>query len=470
MRSIDAFHLPGLSPDEVDAWEVRAYPAADFHLRFPRLDAPTLRQVCDRLVEARASYLPDCPLDRLTRAIDGAAARLADPDHPLRRTAEEVLPAVTGYAPAMVRLVLDHMCTDWRAPALEQLLHRELGADGRALRDFVPGPTDAVRAMGPRLAFHIFAGNVPGVAVTSLVRSLLVGAATLGKTASGEPLLPVLFARALADQDPQLAECLAVTYWPGGNQELEDVAYRAADAIVVYGGEATLAAVRRRAPASVRILDHGPRLSLALLTRESLADVATARATAHAAARATAIFDQQGCVSPHACFAEAGGGVTPRQFAHLLAEALSALQEELPRGRISGGEAAAIQEYRAAAEFRLIAGRETELFTGPGTSYTVVYQDAAELLPSCLNRTIAVHPLVDPAHFAELVAPYRHLLQSLAIAGPEQRRRELANRFADLGFTRFTNLDRLPWPPPHGHHDGRGPLRELIRWVDLESA
>ena len=38
-------------------------------------------------------------------------------------------------------------------------------------------------AFGPRLAAHVFSGNVPGVAVTSLVRSLLVKAATLGKTA-----------------------------------------------------------------------------------------------------------------------------------------------------------------------------------------------------------------------------------------------------------------------------------------------
>jgi hypothetical protein len=26
----------------------------------------------------------------------------------------------------------------------------------------------------------------------------------------------------------------------------------------------------------------------------------------------------------------------------------------------------------------------------------------------------------------------------------------------------------MPWPPPEWHHDGASPLRELVRWVDLE--
>jgi hypothetical protein len=26
----------------------------------------------------------------------------------------------------------------------------------------------------------------------------------------------------------------------------------------------------------------------------------------------------------------------------------------------------------------------------------------------------------------------------------------------------------MPWLPVAGHHDGRGPLSELVRWVDLE--
>ena len=30
-------------------------------------------------------------------------------------------------------------------------------------------------------------------------------------------------------------------------------------------------------------------------------------------------------------------------------------------------------------------------------------------------------------------------------------------------------LERVPWPPPWWHHDGRGPLAALLRWTDLEA-
>jgi hypothetical protein len=324
-----------------------------------------------------------------------------------------------------------------------------------------------VRAHGPELAFHIFAGNVPGVAVTSLVRSLLVKAATLGKTASGDPLLPALFARTLAQVSPALGECVAVTYWPGGDLVLEERALRAAEVAVVYGGAEVVREIRRRLPAGTRLVEHGPRLSLAVVAREELIAEA-ARRTAAEVAGAAAVFDQQGCVSPHVVYVEEGGATTPRAFARLVAEELERVEAELPRGRLSAAEAATIQQLRGAAEFRAIAGGEVEVLASAGTEYTVIYDEEPGFTASCLNRVLRVTPLADLSELSSRIAPYGAFLQTVGVAASAERRAEVAEWLGRAGASRITTLGAMPWPPPAWHHDGQEPLRELLRWVDLE--
>ena len=187
---VDAYWLPGLDADRVQEWEIREL-AGGAALRWPVLTPETLGAVVRELRAARTRVLARMAVGDIVRAIDAAAARLADPADPYRRTAEDLLPEVTGYSPAMIHLGLERMVADWRAPALETLLRAELPDPG-ALDHFVRDasgregwPRRLVRAAGPELVFHVFAGNVPGVAVTSIVRSLLAKAATLGKTAAG---------------------------------------------------------------------------------------------------------------------------------------------------------------------------------------------------------------------------------------------------------------------------------------------
>lgn len=470
MSAIDAFHLPGLKPEEITRWNVREYDHGKVRLRVPVLEPATLERIITGLRAARARTLAEMPVAEIVHAVDAAAARLARDDDPLRRLAEEALPAVTGYSPAMVRLILERMVPDWRADALGSLLRAEFGDPG-ILDEFRPRPGAAdgarVRAYGPELAFHIFAGNVPGVAVTSLVRSLLVKAATLGKTASGDPLLAVLFAKVLAETAPRLAECLAVTYWPGGSTALEDTAYRTADLIVVYGGRETVDAVRSGIPPETRLVEHGPRFSLALIAREALAG-GVAGGTAAAAALAVATFDQQGCVSPHVVYVERGGDLEPGAFAELLAGELARIEKELPRGRLSPAEAATIQQLRGGAEFRALAGQDVRLFTSPGTEYTVIFDADPAFTPSCLNRVVWVKPLDELGDVTPLLRPYGAYLQTVGIAAPAARQLALAGELGRVGASRITDLDRMPWPPAAWHHDGQSPLGELVRWVDLE--
>ncbi len=454
----DAWWLPDACPE----LELETLQVGEVACRYPR-PTPELLECTVRALRGRWRELGTRPVAEIVALLDAAAARLADPEDELRREAETLVTAASGYSPAMTRLVLDRMTADWRTDALQRLLASELDSPD-VLDGFAPiGDHRRTRAYGPRLAFHVFAGNVPGVAVTSLVRSLLVKAPVLGKLASDQPILPVLFARALHSFDPEMARAMGVTYWPGGSEDAEWRALQSSDLVVVYGGRDAVAAYRERVPQG-QLVVHGPRFSAGLIARDALVD--RSDLPLHLA-RAVAAFDQHGCVSPHSVWIEDADGHETDAFAEELAEAFRTVQEEIPRGRVSKAEASTIQQERGVAEMRGYDGA-VRVLAPAGTAWTVVVDHEPVFRPSCLNRFIRVHPIDRLEQAVHLLAPVGGHLQSVAIEAAPDRRLALADALARAGATRITTFERLPWPPPDWHHDGRGPLRELLRWVDIE--
>ncbi|HWN66625.1 MAG TPA: acyl-CoA reductase, partial [Haliangium sp.] len=59
-------------------------------------------------------------------------------------------------------------------------------------------------------------------------------------------------------------------------------------------------------------------------------------------------------------------------------------------------------------------------------------------------------------------------LQALAVGGPRTMRALLAERLAPAGLNRVCAPGHLQRPPLAWSHDGRGCLRPLVRWTDIE--
>jgi hypothetical protein len=205
-----------------------------------------------------------------------------------------------------------------------------------------------------------------------------------------------------------------------------------------------------------------------MVGRDALGSDAAAVATAARVAWAVSLFDQQGCVSPHVIWVERGAAIEPRAFARRVGDALEALVVELPAGTLSAGEAAAIHEARTAAEFRAIAGEDVDVRVGAAAGWTVIYDADARFEPSCLNRTIRIKAVAALEDVPVLIEPVRGRVQTAALEGAGDRTTALALALADAGVTRITDFSSMPWPPVNGHHDGAGPLDELVRRVDLE--
>jgi hypothetical protein len=97
----------------------------------------------------------------------------------------------------------------------------------------------------------------------------------------------------------------------------------------------------------------------------------------------------------------------------------------------------------------------------------VLLHDDHDFEPSCLLRTIHIHRVPSIDHALQHLARHRPLLQSAGVAGLDE---STIRAIARTGFTRITSFEHMAWPDPAGHHDGRGPLRELLRMTDVETS
>ncbi len=433
-------------------------------MRVPTFSPHTLRDLLVALREKRNAVLSERPVIEILGSIGMAAGRLTNPGEPLYEELLDTLPELTGYSRPMIEIGLERMGAGWNVDALRSAIEGEFGSL-EVLDDFRPRPSGGFqRAFGPPLTVHVFSGNIPGISVSSLVRALCVKSASFGKTAAGEPYLAVCFARALAEEDAELAGCLAVSYWPGGTEDLEAVAFTEASAVIAYGSDETISDVGCRVPAATRFIGYPNRVGVALVTRRALT-TKRARELARGAALDVATFDQQGCVSPHTIYAEAGGAVGPLDFARHLGDALEELSREIPRGAMSPGESALIHQLRAHAEIR-----GATIFAGArGTEWTVIVEESAEFEPSPLNRVVRVCSVDDLSDAVSALHKVGAHLQTVAVAGEGDEVRLLAARLGAIGATRVVPVGEAAWPAPHWHHDGRFQFMDLVRFVDLEA-
>ncbi|UKJ74927.1 acyl-CoA reductase [Azospirillum brasilense] len=466
-----AGHLPGLSADAV-GWRTLTFRrgAETLDVAVPVLAEAQIAELATRVRTNARTYLRSRTVAEIAATIDRAVARLLDRDDPWRQKAERLLPLVTGYDAEMVRLGLTGYLKTFRGPELRKFIAEDF-ANPAVLDDFQPMPKGGfARAFGPELLLHVWAGNVPGLPLWSLISGLLVKAGTVGKLPSAEPLFAGWFAQILAEIDPELADCIAIVWWKGGDEVAERAWLGRADTVVAYGGNDALEAIRARVPITTRFLPYGHKISFGMVSRSAL-DAGKAGAVARQAAYDVARYDQQGCYSPQTFFVERGGRVSPRAFAGYLAHELDALGGKFPRRPLSMGEAGSVASWRNAEETKGFADPSRALLGDPAGSWAVAYTDAADGLSPCgLNRTVTVGAVGRLADAVPGLAPYRAFLQTVGIAAAPEELFALAGALGAVGVTRLCALGRMTAPEAGWHHDGRFNLLDLVTMTEIEGS
>ena len=359
--------------------------------------------IAQRLAAATPS-LRAIPTEQLLTAWNDTLGAFLDPGSPERRNLDPDLLRSTGLSPA----ALSHGLRSIGEGMLREAAAAELQRPHRQRED--------------GFSLVVLPAKPPGLILQSLLPALAARAPVLFKSSRAEPHFAPAFLAALGRRLPELGNAYAAATWTGGDPAIEAPLHASARLIVVYGGEETIDALE--AAALHRLIAFGPRLSLGWVGAGADPEQA-----ALGMALDIAAFDQRGCLSVHAVFAEPDTAPT---FAAALARALTELALDLPPGRSNAADRAGVRLAREDADLRGLDWHGDALDAG-----TVIVDPDPRISPSPGLRTVRIHAI-------EGVPPlddWSGRLQGIAVAGhlPVTIRRA----FEQAGVSRFAPAGRL---------------------------
>jgi len=466
MREV-AGYIPDIGEEE---FERKVLKFQELEVEIPLLTEKQMNKVIETVKRGSAETLKSLTVSEIVNMIDKVTDRLLDRNSPYRQKAEKLLPIVTGYDEEMIRPGLTSYLKSFRKHELQRFLVEDLG-NPLLLDGFQPRVKGGFsKAVGPDLITHVWSGNVPALPLWSFISGLLVKAGNIGKVSSSEPLFAGWFARLLVEVEPRLANCFAVVWWKGGDEEREKSLFEQSDVVLGYGGNQSLQSMQSRTPIMTRFLPFGHKVSFGIVSNTTL-DSQKAWRTAHQAALDVVRYDQQGCYSPHLFYVQKGGKVSPREFARYMASELNNFEKRYPRRTLSMEESASLALWRQKEEMSLFSNRDKEVLGNSANDWTVVFEENdVSFTPSPLNRVIRVISFEKIEDILPSIKPYRPFLQTVGMATSPKELFEWADMLGSIGVTRLTALGRMTSPEAGWHHDGRFNLLDLISMVDIESS
>ncbi len=367
----------------------------------------------------------------------------------------EAIAKRTGYTLPVVDYALDRLFAPLRAAALERAIAQELGSID-ALERFVEREGAQSRAYPVGNVVIVSSETTIGVAIVPAIFALCAKCTVLVK--DREDALVRAFFETLAQEHPELGKRAQARAWKGGDPG-EDRELRTADAVVAFGRDESLAAIRRVLLPGARFVGYGHRASIGYVSREALATEASARAAAEGAARDLVLYDGEGCMSLHALFVERGGTIAPHDFARMLIDAAAVASVEFPAGKLDPR----VVTYCTGASFRQALGRGSVLRT-PSADTTLVLDPPHHEPPPLLSRILPFYSIDAPEECEEYVRSHGLPLEAFALATPSETLAELGAR---LGAARIARLGEMQSPGPGLHHGGRARIGDFIRWADV---
>ncbi len=292
----------------------------------------------------------------------------------------------------------------------------------------------------------ILPGNVIGPTIATAYCAAAAGANLMLKSSSRELQLADIVAAQFEHLGPPVAGTLRPMRWSGGDADYEAKVFPLAQRIIVFGDDATIEDVKRRAPDGTAVKGYGSAFSVGFVPSGSDIGAAT-----EGAALDVALFDQRGCLSPQTIYVE-GSEARAILFAHGLSLSLSKLGSSLPRARAGEAEKAAVAEFIRRLQVRALPPATHALgtiFVGPDKGCGVEFVVGAEPFssPVCpgFGRLVIVKPCRDAAQAANAAKTLGPRLDSVGVTG--RITPSLLRTFTQAGALRVCPLGEMQRPP-----------------------
>lgn len=349
---------------------------------------------------------------------------------------------------------------------LEKKVVTELGT-----QFFVPAHNEAafglpgieIRPVPLGTLFHIAAGNLDFLPAYTGVEGLLTGNVNILKLPQADSGVTILALQKLVEIQPKLSPFIYVFDTPSDDLVTMKRLAAMADGIVVWGGEAAVAAARSLAPVGAKLIEWGHRLSFAYLSGD------WQRKTDDLTALAAHIVKtgQTLCSSCQVIYLDTEEMDEIRTFCNAFLPYLEAARRKYPINDIGAAAEMTLQRYSAELESYLTGKRQAEQNIYRGFQCSLTACEDSELALSDLFGRLAVKRLPYDS-ILPVLRRQKGCLQTAGLLCDEEDRARLTDRLIRSGVNRVTSVGHMSATFVGESHDGEYPLRRYVRMANVE--
>jgi hypothetical protein len=353
--------------------------------------------------------------------------------------------------------------------SMRELAETQVGIDyleGWVPQRLLDGREIRVRAFGSR-TLHIPAGNGGLVAGITVLRNALTRSDAIIKAPSNDPLTAMAIARTLADIAPDhpVTKHLAVGYWKGGDEQVEEQLYKPehVEKIVAWGGLASVKHVTRYIQPGLELIALDPKRSATIIGPEAFDSEETLREVAKRAACDIGAGNQEGCVNARVIYVLTGTDPDGLDKANRLGELIYRSLMELPEYISTKPKVVNptllehIEGSRLTDDWYRVFGGES----GEGAVIVSQLDEAVHYSTLLSGRVANIVPVDKIEKVTDAVNAYT---QTIGIY-PESLKHELRERLPLFGAQRLTSLGYAASVNFAIPQDAMEPVRRMCKWI-----
>lgn len=304
--------------------------------------------------------------------------------------------------------------------------------------------------------FHIAAGNVDGLPVYSVIEGLLAGNINILKLPSAEKGLTIRLLQELIHLEPKLKEYIYVFDTPSTNlSELKQME-KVSDAVVVWGGEEAVRAVRAFARPETKLIEWGHKISFAYLTKGGMTQDKLFGLAQH-----ILNTNQLLCSSCQGIYIDTQNQEELEQFCEIFLPVLKETAKQRKKLKLELQAHISLQIY--CTELETIFSNH-KVYRKEGVSLTT-WKDS-NLETSIKFGNLWVKPL-PRTRILDVLWEKRGYLQTVGLLCKQEEEEELEELFLKVGVDKITNGENMSEWHSKESHDGEYPLLRYTKVVEI---
>jgi len=369
-----------------------------------------------------------------------------------------------GISPVLAEIYIGQVARMFSGQAIRERLKLELGMDYDKPKEIVytySGAKAAQMYTPLGVLFHITAGNMDVLPFVSLLEGLLCGNINIVKLPKEEQGITVSLLEELMKIQPALKEYVYAFDYSSKDiyamKRLADVS----DAIVVWGGDEAIKAVRTMANPNTKIIEWGHKISFAYVTKSGVS-----KENLRKLALNICLTNQLFCSSCQGVFLDTEDMEDVYAFCREFLPVLEEVSRENPFAFDEGTKLFTSARVTLELYHQEIEARGTDIQIFRGENCSIVASKDNRLETSIMYRNIWVKPL----KYEEILGlrRYKNYLQTAALLCGSHEYDDLANKLMRAGVVKVSDGFEMSNYAAGEAHDGVFALRCYVKLASVQ--